>query len=68
MISLINFFSMLLKSLTWHIKIRNAARYNNSDDLANHSFILKVLIYSEVYLEPSRTSLINLVAKIAESC
>ena len=47
---------------------RNATRCNNRDDLANFSFILKVSMFSEVYLEPSRTSMMKLLAKIAESC
>ena len=47
---------------------RNAAHFNNRDDLVNLSFILKVLVFSEVYLEPSRTSMMKLFANIAESC
>ena len=46
---------------------RNAARYNNRSDLVNYSFILKVSVFSEAYLEPSGPSLINLFVKIAES-
>ena len=46
---------------------RNAARCNNGDDLANLGFFLKVSILSEAYLEPSRTSMIKVFAKIAES-
>ena len=36
---------------------RNVMRYNNRDDLLNLNFILKIQIFSEVYL-PSRTSMI----------
>ena len=45
---------------------RNAARCNNRDDLAKRSFIiLKVSLSPVAYLEPSRTSLMKLSAKIA---
>ena len=47
------------------LSTRNAARCNNRDDLANLSFILKV--FSEAYLESSRTSMMKLFVKIAES-
>ena len=49
------------------MQTRNAARCNNRDDVANHRFIPQVSVFSEAYLEPSRTSLMNLFAKIAES-
>ena len=55
-------FIFLRLSLT-----RNAARCNNPNDLANHSFILKVSVFSEAYLEPCQTSLMKLFAKIGES-
>ena len=48
-----------LKSVTK--LIRNAARWNNRDDLANHKFLLKVHSFQ------SRTTLVNLFVKIAES-
>ena len=32
---------------------RNAARCNNRDNFANLTFILKVSVFSEAYLEPS---------------
>ena len=37
------------------------------DDLVSLSFILKVPVLSEAYLEPSRTSMMKLFVKIAES-
>ena len=49
-------------------KTRNAACCNNCDDFAGHSFILKVSVFSGVYLEPSWTYMMKLFAKIAESC
>ena len=36
-----------------NISTANAVRCNNCDDLANLSFILKVSVFSEAYLEPS---------------
>ena len=47
---------------------RNAARCNNRDDLANLGFILKVSVFSEAYLEPSRPSMMKLCATIPKSC
>ena len=35
--------------------------------MANLSFILKFTAFSEVYLEPSRTSMMKIFVKIAES-
>ena len=46
---------------------RNAAHFNNRDDLVILSFILKDTVFSEVCLEPSRTSMMKHFAKIAES-
>ena len=46
---------------------RNAARCNNRDDSANLSFTLKVSVFSEAYLEPSRTSIMKRFSEIAES-
>ena len=57
-------FAQYFPSVT---QTRNATRCNSHDDLANHSFILKVSVFSDVYVEPSRTSLIKLLAEIAES-
>ena len=47
---------------------RSAERCNNGDDLANFSLILAVLVFSEVYLEPSQTSVVKLFAKISKYC
>ena len=44
---------------------RDAARCNNRNDLAKRSFILKVSVSPEAYLEPSPISLMKLFAKIA---
>ena len=38
---------------------RNAACCNNRDDLANLRFIVRVSVFSEVYLELSRTPVIT---------
>ena len=40
---------------------------HNHDDLANLSFILKVWIFSETYLEQIRTTMMKLFPKIVES-
>ena len=37
--------------------------YNNHDDLLHLSFVLKILLFSEIYLEPSWTSLMKLFCK-----
>ena len=39
----------------------NAIRYNNRDDLLQLSFTLKISIFSEVYIKPSRTSMMELL-------
>ena len=46
---------------------RNKKRcaFYNRDDLANLSFILKVSVFAEVHVEPSRTFMMKLFAKIA---
>ena len=49
------------------IVARNAVRCNDREDLASLSFILKLLVFSEAYLEPSRTSMVKPFAKIVES-
>ena len=41
-------------------------RCNNRYDLTNLSFTLKVLVFSEVYLEPSLVSMMKLFAQTAE--
>ena len=49
------------------MKKRNAGCCNNRDDLANFSVIVKISVFSVAYLEPSRTSMMKLFAKTAES-
>ena len=52
----------------WRLELtRNTARCNSWDDLTTLSFILKVSFFSEAYLEPSRTSIMKLFTKIADS-
>ena len=52
-----NLISLLRECETSTIT-RNAMRCNNCDDLLNLSFILKIPIFSEVYL-PSRTYMVQ---------
>ena len=44
---------------------RSATCCNNRDDLLNLNFILKISIFSEAYLEPSRTYIAQL---FCENC
>ena len=41
-------------------KTRNATRCNNRDDLLHLSFSLKISVFSEAYVQPSRTSVMEL--------
>ena len=52
--------SNLLPECETNTITRNATRCKNRDDLLKFSFILKISIFSEVYLEPSRTYAVKL--------
>ena len=57
--------SNLLPEYKTNTITRSAACCNNRDDLLNLNLILKIAIFSEVYLEPSRHIWRNFFAKIA---
>ena len=55
--------------LMWHIlqqieiKIRNAMRCDNRNDLLHLSFTLKISMFSEAYVWPSRISMMKLLLR-----
>ena len=58
LIKLIKFITLIKLMAT-----RNATRCNNRDDLLHLSFPLKILIFSEAYIKPSRTSMMELLLR-----
>ena len=54
-------FLILITAVILQLKQENAMRYNNRDDLLQLSFTLKISIFSEVYMQPSWTSMMELL-------
>ena len=59
---LYNFVASLIKSKV-QIKTRNATRCNKCHDLLHLSFTLKISVFLEAYIKPSRTSVMELLLR-----
>ena len=52
------------KTLLYSKSIRNTTRCNNHNDLLHLSFVLKIALFSDASLEPSRVSMTEFFTKI----